>query len=123
MTVSQVKYTGDTPGADTNTYNLFDSTVAFPGARMAQMAGMKRIRISLQHSDDGDFVLSKSEDRGATWLEIDRQGVTAAADTDSFYDAVITPYDDFKVDWANTGNSAQDPWVPSIALDNEASPS
>jgi hypothetical protein len=117
-----VTYTGEAPGADSELYVLFDSTVAFLGARMAQGAGIKRIIIGVNHSDAGDFVLSKSADRGATWQIVTTVAAASTSDDEEDpFDALIENYDDFKVEWEN-GNVAQDPWMVSIALSDERGP-
>lgn len=119
--VTVITYSGSTPGTDSNVYNLFSSVVALPGERMAQGAGVKRIIIDLKHSHDGTFRLSKSTDRGTNWTIVNEQAATGGGTDSNTYDANIEPYDDFKVDWVN-GGTAQNPWVPSIALSNERGP-
>lgn len=115
------RYTGSTPGADANTYNLFSSVVALPGARMAQGSGMKRLIIWLKNSQAGTAKFYTSADRGVNWTQIDEQSVSAAAATSSnFIDFNIEPLPDFKVDWVN-GGVAQATWVVNIAMTDERS--
>jgi len=121
METVQVKYTGSTPGADANTYTLFSSVVAFPGARMASGGGMKRLIIWLKNAAAGTAKFYTSADRGTTWSQIDEQAVAAAAATSSNYiDFDVEPLPDFKVDWTN-GGSAQTTWVVNMALTDERS--
>lgn len=115
----QIKYTGATPGADTNAYVLFSSVTAFSGARMAQGMGLKRFYLSLAHSDDGTIVVEKSDNRGTTWIQVFPDiAVTATADTDYTLDVDIEAFPDFRISWVNA-SQAQDPWVPNMALTDE----
>lgn len=116
--IVQIKYAGTAPGADANTYNLFDSTVAFPGARMAQGAGLARLVISMKNvGGAGTVKLYASDDRGVTWRQVYDSGSVAApaASTSNLFDLLIEPYPDFKADWIN-GGSAQTTWQIDIAL-------
>lgn len=99
---------------------LFDSTVAFPGKRMAQGAGLKRIKIDVTHDQDASIRLDKSDDRGATWVTA-QPAVTAAAASQPANEALdVSGYDDFRVVWVN-GGTAQTVWEPSVSLSEERS--
>ena len=107
-------YTGTAPGADSNTYLLFSSVTAFPGKRMHSGLGLKRFVCGVRHSSAGTINLYKSADRGTTWVLADT--FSAASTTlEDVYDALVEHFDDFKVEWVNTG-SAQSPWVVSLAF-------
>lgn len=107
-------YTGTAPGADSNTYVLFSSVEALPGKRMHSGLGFKRFVVGVRHSSAGTINLYKSVDRGTTWVLADT--FSAASTTlEDLYDALVEHFDDFKVEWVNSG-SAQDPWVVSMAL-------
>lgn len=109
-----ITYNGSTPGADSNTYVLFSSVTAFPGKRMHSYGGMKRFVVGVRHSSAGTINLYKSSDRGANWVLADT--FSAASTTlEDLYDALVEHFDDFKVEWVNSG-SAQSPWVVSMAL-------
>jgi hypothetical protein len=121
-TITVVKYTGSTPGADSNTYNLFSSVTAFQGASMAQNVGLKRATFDIKHSQALTLKGYKSNDRGVTWEQVyDSGSVAAPAATDSTrLDFWFEPYPDFKVDLVN-GGSAQASFSVNIALTNERS--
>ena len=109
-----IKYTGAAPGANSNTYELFSSVTAFPGARMHSGLGLKRIVCGVRHSSAGTINLYKSADRGANWVLADT--FSAASTTlEDVYDALVEHFDDFKLEWVNSG-SAQSPWTVSLAL-------
>lgn len=116
------KYTGSTPGADSNTYNLFSSVVAFQGGNMAQGAGLKRLGIDIKHSQALTLKGYKSSDRGTTWEQVyDSGSISAPASTDSTrLDFWFEPYPDFKVDLVN-GGSAQASFSVNMALTDERS--
>lgn len=112
----RVKYTGTTPGADSADYVLFDSTVAFTGASMAQIAGLRKIALNLAHSHGGTLKLYRSSNRGLTWTQVDDDTATAPlAGASTAYEASIEPFPDFRLVWAN-GGSAQTTWVVDMAL-------
>jgi hypothetical protein len=109
-----ITYNGSTPGADSSTYVLFSSVAAFPGKRMHSALGMKRLVVGVRHSSAGTINLYKSVDRGTNWVLCDT--FSAASTTlEDLYDALVEHFDDFKVEWVNTG-SAQNPWTVSLAL-------
>lgn len=112
-----VTYAGATPAADSLTYVLFSSVACFPGKRAASGAGYRRFVVGVRHSSAGTINLYKSVDRGTVWVLAD---TFAAASTtlEDVYDALIEHFDDFKVEWVNSG-SAQNPWVVSMALSPE----
>lgn len=117
------KYTGSTPGADSNTYNIFSSVTAFPGANMAAMYGLKRLFITIDNPQSGTAKLYRSIDaqngvaRGTNWVQVGGDFAATASATDVFtLDAMIEGFPDFKVDWVN-GGSAQTGWTVTIALD------
>ena len=117
------RYTGSTPGADSNTYNLFSSVVAFPGANMAQNHGLKRLFITVDNPQSGTAKFYRSIDaqngvaRGTNWVQVGGDFAATASSTDVFtLDVMIDGFPDFKVDWVN-GGSAQTGWTVTIALD------
>lgn len=121
MNTAVITYTGSTPGADSNTYVLFSSVEAFPGKRMAPGVGYKRFVLGVRHSSAGTVNLYKSADRGTNWVLVDTFSAASTTEED-LYDALIEHMDDFKVEWVNSG-SAQNPWVVSMALSPERTPS
>lgn len=112
------RYTGATPSG-ANTETLFSSVTAFPGARMAQGSGMKRLIIWVKNAAAGTAKFYVSSDRGVNWTQLSEQAVAAAAATDSNYiDFNIESLPDFKVDWTN-GGGAQTTWVIHLSMTDE----
>lgn len=113
------KYSGSTPGADSNTYNIFSSVTAFQGANMAQNSGLKRLFVTIDNPQSGTLKFYRSLDRGTTWVQVggDFAATSAAADVTTF-DGLIEGFPDFKLDWVN-GGSAQTGWTVSISLTPE----
>lgn len=112
--ICKFTYAGTAPGADSNTYVLFSSVVALNGKRMHTHFGLNRLVVDVKHSQNGTFKLSKSQDRGTTWHQVDSVAVTETTNSD-IYDALVEEYDDFKLEWVNAG-SAQATWAVDIAL-------
>lgn len=111
------------PGANSNTYPLYNSVTAWQGARMASQMGMKRLVVDIKNAGgNGTLKLYKSSDRGANWFQIDEIAVTApAANATNVYDFLIEEYDDCKLDWVN-GGSAQTTWQVSVSLSDSRNP-
>lgn len=121
MLLSRITYTGDTPGADTNTYVLYDSSTNGVQA-LAALAGIKELTVDIKHDSAGTLNSYKSKDRGVTWEQIDSRAIAAPAATDTTYeDFPQEPYLDFKLEWVN-GGAAQSPWDVDMALHDERAP-
>lgn len=119
---TRVKYTGSTPGADSNTYVIFSSVTSFPGANFVQGAGLKRISIRFDHIYTGTVNMYRSVNRGSTWTQISSQQQSAPDTTQSsYFDVSVEAFADFKVEWVN-GGTAQSPWSVDIALTAEGGP-
>ena len=112
-----LKYTGTAPGADSNTYTLFNSTTAFPAAGCHQAGGINSLHVSVKNSANGSLRLSRSEDRGLTWTAVDTAFVVPidAVVLENVYRFSVYPYLDFKLEWVN-GGSAQVTWAIDMAL-------
>lgn len=115
----RITASGGTPGADSNTYVLFSTVVAFPGANYLPENGMKRLQSDIKNSAAGTLNWYKSSDRGLTWQQI---GTAAIADpgatSTNNYDWLVEEYADFKLEWVN-GGSAQTTWKVDLALSDE----
>jgi len=116
-------YGSGTPGADANTYNVYNSVSAWSGKRMATQSGYKRLVVDMKFAGgNGTLKWYKSSDRGTNWLQIGQESVTAPSSTDTVVrDFLIEEYDDFKLDWVN-GGSAQTTWNISVALTDSRNP-
>ena len=120
--IARVTYNESAPGADSDTYNIFNTVVACPGQNYLNNAGISRINVDIKHSHAGTLKWYKSHDRGTTWLQIDEAAITAPASTDTtIRDILLEGYLDFKLDWVN-GGSAQTTWKLDIALVSDRSP-
>ena len=66
-----LKYSGSTPGADSNTYTLF-STVAQTGmgARFFAEHGLQTMGLDLTYATAGTLKGYKSVDRGSNWVQV-----------------------------------------------------
>lgn len=116
---SRVKYSGSAPGADSNDYILFSTTVAFPGAGMAQGAGVHKLVLNLVNSQAGTLKAYRSADRGTAWTQVDSDAVTVpSAGTSNTAEYLLEPFLDFKLVWTN-GGSAQTTWVVDMALTDD----
>lgn len=116
---SRVKYSGSTPGADSSDYILFSTTTAFPGAGMAQAAGVHKLVLNLVNSHLGTLKAYRSSNRGTTWTQVDSDAVAAAgAGLSNTAEYLLEPFLDFKLVWTN-GGSAQTTWVVDMALTDD----
>lgn len=110
-----VAVSGGTPGADSNTYVLFDSTVAFTGG--LPQHDISRVTFSLNNAASGTRKASWSIDKGANWNLYDSTATTAAVSPamSGPFDYLVDTYVDWKLEWTN-GGSAQTTWRPSLTL-------
>lgn len=112
------KYAGSVPGADSNTYTIFSSIAAGMGGNACAGHGLKRLFVTIDNNNTGTLVLSRSNDRGTTWVVVDSQAAAASTATSvTQYDAVILGFPDFKLEWTN-GGSAQTGFTVTISLDD-----
>lgn len=106
---------GGTPGANSNDYVLFDSTIAFNGAGLATY-GIDRGQFSVNNSGAGSLKSYWSPDKGTTWNLNNTTSVTAGGGiTAGPYDYEINGFGDWKLVWTN-GGSAQTTWGPVLSL-------
>lgn len=127
MAYSKVKYSGAAPGADSDTYVLFSSTVAFPGGQQFQGAGVKKLVLNIKNSHLGTLNTYRGSARTTlnetTWTQISTEALAAGTSTtSSLRDYLMEPFSDFKLEWVN-GGSAQTTWVIDLALTDERSAS
>jgi hypothetical protein len=118
----RVKYSGATPGADTNVYKLFDSSALVPNSGFSwQSLNKARITLRLFCNGNGNLRLYVSSDRGVTWAQygatIAVTGSTVA--TGNFWDWYLADFPDVKLEWEN-GGVAQTTWIPLMALVEDA---
>lgn len=122
-----VRYTGSVPGADSNTYPIFNSVTAFPGCYMAQDNGLKRLFVTIDHPQNATLKFYRCMDgigggtaaRGTTWVQVGGDfAITASATDVSTFDGLIEGFPDFKLDLVN-GGVAQTGMTVTIALTGE----
>jgi hypothetical protein len=110
-----VGVSGGTPGADSNEYTLFDSTVAFGGG-LLPVKGINRAQFTVNNTQAGSLKSYFSPDKGVTWNLNSTTAVSANAGiTGDPYDFAISGAIDWKLTWVN-GGVAQTPWQPGLTL-------
>lgn len=105
------------PGANSNTYPLFNSATWSLGAGILPMWG-NRLLFGLTNNNSGTLKAYRSTDKGTTWEQVGGDISVAAnssTDINGPYDYEIDAHPDFKLDWVN-GGSAQTTWRPSITI-------
>lgn len=107
---------GGTPGADTNTYVLFDSTT-FIGAGVMRPRGISRITFTVKNSQAGTLNASTSNNGGTTWDQYNSQAVLAsgAGVVAGPFDYLVDTFKDWKLEWVN-GGAAQATWRPQMTM-------
>lgn len=112
-----VKVVSDTPGADANTYNLFNSVTSFGGG-LLRSKDVSRLTFSVENDQAGTLKFYRSTNKGTNWDQVGGDiAVTAAAATDISgpHDYLCDTYQDVKLDWVN-GGVAQGTWRPEVTL-------
>jgi len=112
-----IKFTvsGGTPGADSNDYILFDSTVCFSNG--LRNHDISRIIFGVQNDQAGTLKAYWSANRGTTWNLYSSTSVAipAAGASSGPYGVLADPYDDVKLVWTN-GGSAQTTWITTGSM-------
>lgn len=114
-----------TPGADSNTYVMVDSTVSFgvgidgdPRNATLRAHNISRISFALKNSHLGTLKAYRSTDKGANWTQFGGDvavAASAATDISGPYDYLVDTYSDFRLSWVN-GASAQTTWRPEVTM-------
>lgn len=123
MAFSRLKYSGSTPGADTDTYTLWTSETA-GGGNLAAMSGARYFVLDLKNSGAGTLKVYKGSARpsagAVTFSQIEQISVAAAPTAESNkFEFNIEPYSDWKIEWVN-GGSAQSTWLVDMALSDKS---
>lgn len=116
---------GTTPGADSNTDTMWDTTTTVNGHRVYPkhffaMQGIHRAELTIVHDQDGTVKWYASNDGGTSWNQVGTQAVTAVSNEASIVDPIVEGYPDFKIEWTN-GGTAQSPWYAKLNLLTERS--
>lgn len=117
MSSRETSYTvsGGTPGANSNDYVLFDSTLAFsPGT--IQVKQIARFIFNLNNSHLGTLKAYWSKNKGTTWYQYYSLSVAAstAPALPGPIDFPVDGFPDWQLVWTN-GGSAQTTWVPLLS--------
>jgi hypothetical protein len=117
MSTVRITYSGATPGADTNVYELFSTVKDGFGGNFLAIADIDRLFVDIDHPQALVLRLSRSADRGATWTTIYETASIAApaAGASTQYDFHVSQYKDVKLEVVN-GGSAQTGWTVDISL-------
>lgn len=119
-----VAVSGGTPGGDSNTYTLFDSTVCFgaPAHSFSKSTTLtahdiSRIQFSVKNSQAGTLNAQFSQDKGTTWTTYSSQavGIPGANTRSGPFDFAVDSDTDWRLQWVN-GGVAQATWLPVITL-------
>lgn len=112
-----------TPGADSNVYIMFDSTVSFgvgidgdPRNATLRAHNISRVVFGVKNSHLGTLKSYRSINKGTNWDQVgDDISVDAAGATDISgpYDFLVDTYSDFRISWVN-GGSAQTTWRAEV---------
>lgn len=115
----------NTPGADSNVYIMFDSTVTFgvgvdgdPRNQTLIAHSISRVIFSVENSHAGTLRAYRSINKGTNWDQVTGDLAVAAAgatDISGPYDYLVDPYADFRLSWVN-GGSAQTTWRAAVTL-------
>lgn len=118
-----LNYVLATPGADSNTYVLFDSTSSTQvGNTGTYLRNYRRYGLLLVNSQPGTLIAEFSDDKGVTWTQYAQQAVIAAtAQRANQVGLPIAGFDAVRIRWIN-GGSAQSPlWLVHQWLDDSSS--
>lgn len=118
--VIRLKYTGSTPGADSNTYTIFSTVAAGYPRGWADMADVHTFHWDIDHDQSGTVKGYHSLDGGTTWVQFYDSGSMAAPGAAATSGAVVLVegFRDFKFEWLN-GGSAQGTWVVNMDVSTQ----
>jgi hypothetical protein len=112
---STAKYTGATPGADSNAYELFSTVTAEWPVNALALMGIHRILLDLAHNQNGTLRWYRSDDRGENWILMGVEAITAPTNETNIRDWLVEGSPDWQLTWTNAG-TAQTVWSPKIVL-------
>lgn len=108
--------TASAPGANANTYPIFNSVTASLWGAGNLHTWCNRIEFTLANNAAGTLKVYRSTDKGTNW---DQYGgdiswaASTATDVNGPEDILVDPHFDVKIDWVN-GGVAQTTWRPSL---------
>jgi hypothetical protein len=126
MGFAKAKYTGATPGADSNDYTLFNSITAGLPGNWPALHGVFKVVVDIKHTQAGTLKWYKTDsdptdasDSAVTWSQMGQLSVSAPASTDGTQAEVFCEAEKHvKVLWTN-GGVAQASWIVDISFSNQ----
>lgn len=118
---ARLRYAGSTPGADSNSYVLFDTTALTSGGGLGLTALGSPGRFVVNIRNDQTGTLRAYRLNGSTWEQAYPDQAVAASSTGGIYDFFVGTFDHFRLVWVN-GGSAQTVWSVDMALLGDSSP-
>lgn len=118
-----IPYTGSVPGADSNTYTLFDS-VAFRAASRGpiRFGAFARYVLALKNSGVGTLKAYASKDGGANYIQFYEIAIpVSTVQRMNQIALMLEPHLDVRIDWVN-GGAAQATWYAGQSLDDGVAP-
>jgi hypothetical protein len=117
-----LNYTSVAPGADSNSYVLFDSSTSKQvGNGGTYLRNYRRYILVLKNSQAGTVIAEYSDDGGVSWTPYFLQAVIAAtAQRGNTIGISIEAFAQVRISWVN-GGVAQATWSVHQALDDSAS--
>jgi hypothetical protein len=114
-----------TPGTDSNTYVMFDSTVTFGVGIDGDVRNetliaheISRVIFTLDNNQAGTLKAYRSIDKGLNWKQVGGDivvPIAGATDVNGPYDFLTDAHPDFRISWVN-GGVAQTTWRPSVTM-------
>ncbi len=122
MPFAKLKYTGATPGADTNTYNLLNThSAGWPGNWPA-LFGVYKIIVDIHHDKLGTLNWYKTMSdtpEAAVWVQMGTLAIAAPAATAGTQAEIFVEAEKHvKVDWVN-GGTAQTTFHVDMSLSDQ----
>lgn len=121
----KVAVVASTPGGDSNTYVMFDSTVSFgvgidgdPRNATLRAHDISRVTFSVKNSQAGTLRAYMSSNKGTNWDQFGNDiavPIPSATDISGPYDFLVDTYGDVRISWIN-GGVAQATWRPIVTL-------
>lgn len=106
-----------TAPTDSNTVNMFDSTVTWPGGGGMLNHDVSRVTFACSQSHNSTLKAYRSIDAGTTWKQVGGDIALTATTTDlnrrDFLVDDLGP--DFKIDWVN-GGTTQTTFIATVTL-------
>jgi len=118
--IARWSYQGATPGADSNTYTLFDSSALGMGTGGRANMGFARLTICISNNAAGTLKIYRSSANGTpSWTKVQADQTVSAAASGSSYelDLYVGDFYDVKLDFTN-GGSSQSGWFVEGTLND-----